>query len=517
MAKADIAIMVGPATAALLMVAAYPYWRRQKSVDALVAGGAKLVGAIGVGAATVATPFLVQNVQLFGSVTGPVSKGLLSSPITINGGAANIVRATASNFDIGNGTSGLSTDVARLVLGPLRHIFSLTGISLGDLHYEFSANFNPFRVVNYTLFERIDAVGADPWHVLLMAAAAVVLIVAIRRGSTHLWTTLVLAAGLTVGYLLTSAVARWSFENVRYTIPLLVAWSAVIAVALEQFPRWVGRLVMIGLVVACLPQLLDNAGRPLVPPLTLGGSYLAPYLDETNPAVAVANAAPYVTITTMVAQSSCRNVALANWVAFEYPLWVGLGHEHWTGQLNDFDVQNVTRRLEPTARPCAWITQEKSHYRTPDNGTANVQVGSLALSVEPGDARTISTPIANFTSQVHGVRVMPGGGWYLTALDQYPLMGPDGSLYVFSAADRQVQLELHLISHVPQSSPLLSGPGDQSVPTTAADGIIGADIDLRTGVNRIDLTAGASATSKTRRLILASVTVDSATRRVGSP
>ncbi len=60
--------------------------------------------------------------------------------------------------------------------------------------------------------------------------------------------------------------------TVRRQVPTaLASWplSAVIAVALSIFPRWVTRLVLVGLVVSCLPQLLDNAEMPLVPPTSI--------------------------------------------------------------------------------------------------------------------------------------------------------------------------------------------------------------------------------------------------------
>ena len=55
----------------------------------------------------------------------------------------------------------------------------------------------------------------------------------------------------------------------------LVAVSAVIAVTMSIFPRWVTRLVLVGLVLSCLPQLLDNTEAQLYLPVS--GFYLTAY------------------------------------------------------------------------------------------------------------------------------------------------------------------------------------------------------------------------------------------------
>ena len=193
---------------------------------------------------------------------------------------------TAANFDIGNGQSDSSTNVARIVLGGLHPLYTLFGVSLHDGDYSFSPGPNSFSLgINpfashsyYSGTERTPAIGADPWHILLALAALIVLVVGVWRGRSYLRRPFVLAVGLTVGYLLFTAVARWSEFNVRTNyLPLLVVWAAIIAIAAAEFPRWVARLLMIGLLVASLPQLLNNGGRPLVPPASSRGSYLEPY------------------------------------------------------------------------------------------------------------------------------------------------------------------------------------------------------------------------------------------------
>ena len=298
--------------------------------------------------------------------------------------------------------------------------------------------------------------------------------------------------------------------NVRLQLPFFVAVSAVIAVALSIFPRWVTRLVLIGLVISCLPQLLDNVETPLVPPYQFHGSYLTEYFGHYGNPPGAEQAPAYQTVTTMLAQSTCKQAAIGNWVTFEYPLWVGLQHEHYKGVLNDFYVTNVSRKLEPSYRPCASITQQGPRYVTPNNGTVNVQQSILALSINPSNAATIRTDIPRFRSKVRGVRVLPGGGWSTERYGTLLFLGANGSLYLFSDSAQPIQLQLHLVPTVPQSNVRLSEANGHSVPTTIRHDTIEADIDLRRGITRIDMVTEPNAAAHRRLLILTDVTLGSA-------
>ncbi len=210
--------------------------------------------------------------------------------------------------------------------------------------------------------------------------------------------------------------------------------------------------MLVGLVISCLPQLLDNAEQPLVPPYQYHGSYLAPYFGQFSQPPGAEQAPAYQTVTTMLAQSTCTQAAIGNWVGLEYPLWVGLQHEHYGGVLNDFNVDNDTQKLEPSYRPSASITQQGKQYVTPNNGTVNVQQSDLALSIDANKAATIQTAIPRFQSTVRGVRVLPGGGWSMARYGTLPFLVSSGSLYLFSNSAQPIQLLLHLVPTVPQST-----------------------------------------------------------------
>lgn len=507
MAKGTMPVMLGPVALVLLSIAGYRHVR-SKGWDATYGRAIALGLAVSAGAIVVAGPFALKNTQLFGSTIGPTSRSTISAPISLGPFMANIVRSTASNFDVGNGVSGLDTYLSMAVLGVSHHIYSIFGISPTDARFAVGPNTNTFAVTDYSFAQRTESLASNPWQVLLIGVAFVVLAIGVRRGLKELRVTLALALALASGYLLFSGVARWSPYNVRYGLPLLVAFSAIVAIALARFPRWVLRFVLIGLVIASLPQLLDNAVQPLVHPKVLSGPYLSPYFAENtvfHPPAEEASA--YATITSVLAQSTCRQAALANWVLFEYPLWVALRHDQWPGTLNDFDVHNQSARYEPTYRPCAWISQQGDRYVTPRNGTTTVQVNDLAISMAPTDAVSVHTVVPSCSSSVRGAQVFPGGGWSLTALGHDPLLGGRGSLYLVSESAQRVQLQLHMAPSVDQPSPIVTVPGGRDLPSTLERHVTLVDVNLRRGSNRIDLTAGLSRSTKKRILVLTAMSL----------
>ena len=489
MAKGTMPPMLGPAALAFLAVAVY---RRNRDIAQPVMLHRILTwcAVTVVGLLAVVGPFAAQTSALFGSALGPSSQGTIIAPITPNAFGANIVRSTASNFDIGDGVAGIDTYVSMLALGALRPVYSIFDVQQNDPRFAYVENFNPLVVADFTIYERLGDFGANPWQVLLAMVALVVLIVAVLRGSKRLRLALVLAIGLSCGYLLFSGLAKWSPFGVRYGMPLLVAWSAVIAVAMGTWPRWLVRLVLVGLVIACLPQLLDNADQPLVPPKSFFPSYLAPYFPLNQTAYGNPPASAYQTITTMLAQSTCTHAALGNWVEIEYPLWVGLQHQHYQGVLNDFDVNNVSRKLEPTYTPCASITQQTSSYRARDNGTVNVMEGDLALSLDPSTATTVRVGVAGFSSTVRGVRVLPGGGWFLElGSSPRPVITDTGSVFLFTQSAQKVQLKFLQGALGVKSTPYaLSEATGTPIPSTNTGTTITADVELHRGANRIDVT-----------------------------
>ena len=176
----------------------------------------------------------------------------------------------------------------------------------------------------------------------------------------------------------------------------------------------VTRIVLVLLILACTPQLFNNLEAPFSHQDYPARSLSPYFLDSVSSAHVAAGNAEYSSTSAAIAGSSCDRLGLANWVLVEYPLWVGLRDDKWHGEIQDVDVQNVSRRFEnPAFKPCALLQQETAAYVGADDADVNLQFGSLALSIDPADARSLRFPVAGFHSSVAGVRVLPGeaGPW----------------------------------------------------------------------------------------------------------
>jgi len=490
MSKGTIPAYFGPVS---LLVAVLVVRRGLRAHDTAVALR-RVAGTCAVALAcmlAVAGPFYGRNIALFGAPTGPVSKSTISTQLGARAATANIIRSTAANFFIGNGKSGFDTEVSKVALGFFRQLYSPLHVSQSDPRYLLGTPTDAFQVRNWDPFARSEDFGAAPWDVLLFGAAVVVLAVGVLRRRRELRLPLLMAIGLAGGYLLFNGTARWNVFQIRYQLPFLVASCAVIAVALGRFHRYMGRVVLAALVLACLPQLLDSSERPLLHPEYDYTSYLQPYfLDGTLQAYQKATAAQYESVVQSVVQSTCPRVGLANWVLVEYPIWAGLDHENWKGMLEDVDVDNVSKVFEsPRFHPCAWIREEEAGYVASDDGTVNLQYGQLALAVDAREAGTIRTRVPGFASHVPGLVILPGGGWALTGGKVSKLTG-DGSLYLYSNTDHQVELRLHEAGGTTRGPLIVQSPSSSRSFAPDSSGTITIDLGLPAGMTRLRVSGG---------------------------
>lgn len=471
-----------------------------------------ILGIVAAAALTIAGPYLWRNVELFGGPTGPESSVTVSRQLTPRAAAANVIRSTTANFQIGNGKGGVETAVSKVALGAFGHLYSYLAVSQDDPRYLLGPNLGAFKQQDYSLRQRVEEYGANPWHVVLIVFAGLALATWVLRGARTLRTPLVLAVGLSLGYVLFTATVKWQPYGVRFALPLLVAWCPLIALALGRLHRLVGGVVLVGLVVACIPQLVNNAERPLVPSDYHFSSYLDRYFINLTGGYQTTNVLAYESVTGSIAESSCKQVGLANWVVVEYPLWAGLQHDHWRGTIQDVDVTNVSRRLEQADfRPCAWIRRVPPSYVAPDTGNVELQFGqrdptgmntALALSIDPHRAATVRTTISGFSSSAQDVRVLPGGGWAPGESGHGPALIGQGSLYLYSKNARRIRLELHEASPTTQPSLVVRGPRLQQIPAINANGTVVLDFQLQHGITRLQLSTAASPNTTSPRLDL---------------
>ena len=282
---------------------------------------------------------------------------------------------------------------------------------------------------------------------------------------------LLIAAGLTLGYLLFSGTARWNVFEVRYQLPLYVAWSPIMAIALSKLPRIAIRIVLCLLVVACLPQLFDNVEQPFIHrdyPM----ASLAPYFLDTNVQTYVTlSSSDYQAVSTAISETSCHRLGLANWILAEYPLWVGLRNAGWKGEIQNVDVQNASSRFQdPTFSPCILVRQEIGSYVAVDRSQVNLRFGPLAIAVAPQVAGSLRLPIAGFHSNVTDVRVLPGGGWSTNGGQGESTLKRSGSIFLFSPDRRTVELQIRGDKTSAPARAVVSGTGIGAGPTTLSSG-----------------------------------------------
>ena len=435
-------------------------------------------------ALVVVAPFTAREIAVFGTPVGPATSESASSHFTLDAGMANLTRSLANDFAIGNGRSGIEYLVGRSVLHVLHGIFVDTHVSPSDARYSNTPSANAFAVADQSTFQRNEARGADPWNVLLVLAAMILLAVAAMRGRR--WSRLPLLFGLAliVGWIGFYATARWGPYSARYGLVVLAPCSVVCAMGLGTLPRWVGRVVVAALVVASLPQLVDNYARPLVPAPVASEPALEPYLVLCCGSDAAQSAVAYQRVASVLRQSGCGRAGIANWVEFEYPLWVALRESGWTGTLDDVDVTNRTASLESTEATCAQFSQVGSGYRTP--AAANLQFGDLVVSITPALAPRIRTTMANFSSSAAGVRLFPGEGW-VPLVYGVAAVGTRASLYVTSPTARSMTLRMQFAPGLGDTRVVVSDRSGHVLPSVSEHGLTQTAVAVESGVTRLDL------------------------------
>ena len=383
LSKGTLAPLVGPAV--LLLGARIALAEARRSSWAAVGRRVAVVAVVaGVCALLVAGPFVKRNHDLFGSVAGPVTRVTLNDAVSERASAGNVVRSVAANFRIGNGGDDPDSVTSRFVLDRLRPVFEWTGAGKDDPAFTLGWGVDVFAAGDFSQLQRNEDYGANPWHVLLIVFALVVLGLRWARGDRRARLPLLIGVALGVGFVAFASTARWSLYATRYQLPVLVLWTPLIAIALASVNRNLMRAAVVLLVVSCLPTLLDSSTRPLLDrpdPTNDLDPYFATRPDGDQLPF---NAADFVDLRDALMATGCTRVGVANAITFEYPLWVGLEHAGWEGELRHVEVQNASGALEATDfEPCATIRQRFWNPPFgPLEGQVELEFGELTLSVD---------------------------------------------------------------------------------------------------------------------------------------
>lgn len=385
MSKSTLFALLGPAMLVVLVFAVHRSWKeygtRTTVKRSLAAVGLALVASM-----AVAGPFLARNFALFSAPGGPVARSTIVNHASPSNAASNLLRQVSAQFLIGDG-HGFENAVSSAVVRPLGWIYDGLGQDPHSTDYAFQPNPDPFTPGDFSTLTRFEDVGANPWHTLLILASVVVLVgyamFGSRRQTVRL--PLLMAAALCVGFVAFGITAKWSIYATRYYIPLLVAWSPIVAVALARLPKVAVRIVCAALVVACLPQLLDNYERPLVHTFTFRSPLESYFVTEATSQQRESKAADYQHLAETLARSKCREVGIANQVVVEYPIWIALDLAHWKGVIQHVDVHNASSRIveRPGFRPCALIYQpDQRGYVDVHPGMRQMTFGNLTMFVD---------------------------------------------------------------------------------------------------------------------------------------
>jgi hypothetical protein len=222
----------------------------------------------------------------------------------------------------------------------------------------------PFRV-NHTSLSEISA--SNPLHFFLLMIA-IGLTFWKRHGLTsrsELW----YALGLIGAFFLFSALVQWQLWSSRHELPLFVLGAALIGLSLDQrFPRWVGTVIGVLLLIFALPFALTNHHRSLMR-WSHGDEVYQPrsflYFTDTHEALAPT----FIAAAYAVNKLDCANIAFDSYVApsdaghdarsfFVYPLMAmthadGLRRSVWYSGVNNLTSRYAEREWHPA--PCAVI------------------------------------------------------------------------------------------------------------------------------------------------------------------
>ena len=212
---------------------------------------------------------------------------------------------------------------------------------------------------------------------------------------------------------------------------------------------------------------------------------LAPYFLDTNlQSYTLATSADYQATTAAISETSCHQVGLANLIFAEYPLWPALKEAGWHGDIQNVNVQNVTRRYEdPAFEPCILLRQVTAGYVGADASKVHLQFGSLALAVDPRFAGSLDSQIDGFHSSVPNVRIQPGGGWSLGGSGQ-PTLVNSGSIFLSSPVRQTVTLQLRSSSST-NPAHLVASATSAALRPTLLSSAAAVSLDIPPGITEV--------------------------------
>jgi len=288
-------------------------------------------------------PHAFRNREVFGSPTSSRStqQSGLNKHVSFNATLSNIIRNAALHTNTG------ITPLTRGLNDFLKAACSLTGRGVSDPDNTFPPEAFKFQ----NKFAVYDSETGNAYHLGLIVLAVIVSVCRWKQNRPVLAYTSLFAAS----YVLFCAVLRWQQWNSRYHLAYFVLLMPMAAVVLvSHVPRWLVSGTALGLISFAGVVVAINQSRPVFNPTYLAQSRFRKMLFEQGPLYCE----KLETMAGDIVRSRCQNAGLKlNSDDAEYPLWVVLRNQGFTGRINHAQVDNESARL-PVADPypCLLIT-----------------------------------------------------------------------------------------------------------------------------------------------------------------
>jgi hypothetical protein len=300
---------------------------------------------------------LARNAFLYGQPIEPRAE-YATEKVTVMTWMSNITRSIAMHVPRPTGETGLINTMSLSVSGWLRFVHQITGIDPEDPSVTFGTGNVFLEPVGSNTHE--DFAGNTIHAVLIISS--MVLIIGAEITGIKKWqnSTIVSLYALTLiaGFLIFNALIKWQIYASRLQLPQFVLWCPIMAIVL--FPknwRLAWGVVMITALVS-FNWTFQNQTRPVhVDALYNNFSHDQMYFLSNMSVYS-----EYRDITKLVADSNCQKVGLViRRNTMEYPFWVMLRNQGFTGEIEHIQVKNEMAKYEKLDyKPCAIISEWES-------------------------------------------------------------------------------------------------------------------------------------------------------------
>ncbi len=288
--------------------------------------------------------YFTRNLEMYGSPSGPTGDyaNQLFTPQAL---ASNLIRNAAVQLPVGE-KGDLIYPLSQFGLDNLRRLHRLTGLRVNDYRTSFDPTDAFAQQPNYS-----ENRSGNPLHFGLIVLTIGLCLIGRASRTVRLY-----ALSLTLGFVIFSGyLLWWGGGSSRLQLPLLVLWSAPVALVL--FPAGSAKLLLLVPILVGLYSLnwtFKNDIRPLT-----GRAEFARVARAAQYPTFPLRVSDYEEMADLIAASGCQRVGLSiSENTAEYPLWMLLRERNFRGVIEHINVLNPSRVYQrPDFRPCAVVAE----------------------------------------------------------------------------------------------------------------------------------------------------------------